>query len=139
MRERPLRCRGTGYNDSGRWRCGAEEEDAKGWPGLIMSTTLELEPTTPEVKQYQRAKITAGIASAVLALGWLALMALVLGPAVGAWLTEQFGDVQALRLLVMAALVTIGMEVLVLPLDFWSGYVLEHRYQLSNQTIGGWV
>jgi len=26
-----------------------------------------------------------------------------------------------------------------LPLDFYSGYLLEHKYELSNQTVGGWV
>ena len=26
-----------------------------------------------------------------------------------------------------------------LPLDFWSGFVLEHRYHLSNQTLLRWV
>jgi STE24 endopeptidase len=31
------------------------------------------------------------------------------------------------------------MELLTLPCDFWSSYVLEHRYQLSNQTLFGWI
>ena len=26
-----------------------------------------------------------------------------------------------------------------MPLDFYSGFVLEHRYQLSNQTVAGWL
>jgi STE24 endopeptidase len=28
---------------------------------------------------------------------------------------------------------------LTLPLDFWSSYVLEHRYKLSTQTLAGWA
>jgi STE24 endopeptidase len=32
-----------------------------------------------------------------------------------------------------------GMELLTLPLDFWSSFVLEHRYQLSNQTLFAWI
>jgi STE24 endopeptidase len=31
------------------------------------------------------------------------------------------------------------MELLTLPLDFWSSFVLEHRYHLSNQTLLGWI
>ena len=30
-------------------------------------------------------------------------------------------------------------ELLTLPISFWSSYVLEHRYGLSNQTLGRWV
>src|SRR5207249_12314290 len=32
-----------------------------------------------------------------------------------------------------------GAELLTLPLSFWSSYVLEHRYHLSNQTLAGWI
>jgi STE24 endopeptidase len=39
----------------------------------------------------------------------------------------------------MAALVAGGAEILTWPIDFWTSYVLEHRAQLSNQTLGGWV
>ena len=39
----------------------------------------------------------------------------------------------------MAAILGVGLELLTLPLSFWSGFLLEHRYDLSNQTLGGWV
>jgi STE24 endopeptidase len=39
----------------------------------------------------------------------------------------------------MAFLLGAGLEILTLPLDFWSGFILEHRHQLSNQSFLGWV
>src|SRR5579875_3402815 len=32
-----------------------------------------------------------------------------------------------------------GAELVGLPLSFYSGFVVEHRYQLSTQTPGGWI
>lgn len=104
-----------------------------------METNLELETTSPEVKQYQRSKIFANILSAVLALAWLAVLAFVLGPRLGEWMSEHLPESRALGLLVMAAVVGISLELLSLPIDFWSSYLLEHRYKLSNQTLGGWI
>ncbi|MFC1475560.1 M48 family metalloprotease [Candidatus Zixiibacteriota bacterium] len=41
----------------------------------------------------------------------------------------------AVYLLFFLLLITI----LDLPLSFYSGYLLEHEYELSNQTVGGWL
>ena len=34
---------------------------------------------------------------------------------------------------------TVLLQALTFPLDAYSGFVLEHRYNLSNQTIGAWL
>src|SRR3974377_1646198 len=96
---------------------------------------LDLEPTPPEVNRYQKQKLTAGLAKTILGLAYLAVLGIWLGPMLGNWLGE--GD--WLRLLIMAAIVGIGTEILTLPIAYWSGFVLEHRYQLSNQTLAGWM
>jgi STE24 endopeptidase len=44
-----------------------------------------------------------------------------------------------LALLIYLALFGIISQVVSLPLDFLSGYWLEHRYGLSNLTLAGWV
>jgi STE24 endopeptidase len=106
---------------------------------LVSVPPADLEPTPPEVKRYQRRKLTAALGNLLLSLAFLLVMALAVGPALGAWLREQFGDSPWLRLLVVAAVVGVGLELLTLPLAFYSGFVLEHRYQLSNQTLGKWV
>jgi STE24 endopeptidase len=100
---------------------------------------LDLEPTPPEVKRYQKQKLTAALAKTILSLAFLAVLGIWLGPSLGSWLTDIFGYRDWLRLLIMAAVTGIGMEVLTLPIAFWSGFILEHRYQLSNQTPRGWI
>ena len=100
---------------------------------------LTLEQASPEVKQYHRLKIWAGVLETVLSLAWLIAVALVLGPAIGQWLTELLGESAWLRLVGMALFLGITLEVINLPIDFWSGYIVEHRYQLSNQTLGAWI
>src|SRR5262245_9600902 len=106
---------------------------------LVSVPPADLEPTPPEVKRYQRRKLTASLGNLLLSLAFLLVMALAVGPALGEWLRAQFGDGPWLRLLVVAAVVGVGLELLTLPLAFYSGFVLEHRYQLSNQTLGKWV
>lgn len=97
---------------------------------------LELDAASPEVKRYQRQKITIAIVSAALGLGWMALLAFIVGPE----FAKEIKDWEYwLRLLASAGLLGITLELLTLPLDFYSGYILEHRYQLSNQTLAGWL
>jgi STE24 endopeptidase len=108
-------------------------------PLVTVPPVPDLEPTSPEVKRYQRQKITAGLVNAVLSLAFLAVMALAVGPHLDAWLRDWLGENPWLRLLVVAAVVGVGLELLTLPLSFWSSFVLEHRYQLSNQSLGGWI
>jgi STE24 endopeptidase len=108
-------------------------------PLVTVPPVPDLEPTSPEVKRYQRQKITAGLINAVLSLAFLAVMALAVGPHLDAWLRGWLGDSPWFRLLLVAAVVGGCLELLTLPLSFWSSFVLEHRYQLSNQTLGGWI
>ncbi|HMF18673.1 MAG TPA: M48 family metallopeptidase [Gemmataceae bacterium] len=100
---------------------------------------LDLEPTPPEVKRYQKQKLTAALAKTILGLAFLAVLGIWFGPGLGTWLTDGLGDRDWLRLLFMAAVIGIGMEALTFPIAYWSGFLLEHRYQLSNQTLAGWI
>jgi STE24 endopeptidase len=103
------------------------------------SPALDLETTAPEVKQYERQKLLASIASTVLSLAALAFLALVAGPVVDRWVRGWTGDNPWLRLVALGFLYACVLELLTLPIDFWSGYILEHRYQLSNLTFRRWV
>src|SRR4051812_3903518 len=105
----------------------------------LPDVAVVLEPTPPDVKRYHRQKLTAGLCSLVLSLGFLLVMALRFGPGLDAAVRQRVGDDRWLRLVVLAFFYSAGAELLTLPLDFWSGFVLEHRYQLSNQTLGGWA
>ncbi len=100
---------------------------------------LELESASPEVKSYQRRKILIKLISLVLSFVFLLLFALWIGPRLGPLLTQWVGESRWWQLIAVAAMVGIGSEIISIPLDFYSGYVLEHRFQLSNQTLGDWI
>jgi STE24 endopeptidase len=98
-----------------------------------------LEPVSPEVKRYERQKLTAVIANAVLSLAALAVAALLLGPWIGAHVSRITGDGYWLRLIGIGFVYASVLELLTLPISFWSSFILEHRYGLSNQTFRRWV
>ncbi len=54
-------------------------------------------------------------------------------------LAERFaGPGLAARAAYLAGFVTIT-TIFLLPLNFFSGYIVEHRFDLSNQTMSGWL
>jgi STE24 endopeptidase len=99
----------------------------------------ELEPTPAEVKRYQRQKLFASVGSLILSLLFLAITALWAGPAIDHAVRAWTGDNRWLRIIALAFVYASCLELLTLPLTFWSGFVLEHRYQLSNQSFRAWV
>src|SRR5437868_5068983 len=99
----------------------------------------EPEATPPEVKQYQRQKLMVSVCSIILTVAFLLVAALSAGPKINEWVEQVIGANRWARLAALAFVYVACLEILSLPLDFWSGYVLEHRYQLSNQTLAGWV
>ncbi len=101
-----------------------------------MDDALELAP--PNVKRYQRQKLLADAASTIVALGWLAVLAVVLGPMLAGDIRGLVGETPWLRLVAMAAVVAVTLELVTAPIDFWSSYLVEHQHQLSNQTLLGW-
>ena len=103
------------------------------------SSAYELEPPSPEVKRYERLKLCASVASLVVSLALLTIAALVIGPQLNDVLEEEVTENYWLRLAILAFIYAVALELLTLPIDFWSGYVLEHRFQLSNQTLRGWI
>ncbi len=102
-------------------------------------TSLALEPTPPDVKRYQRLKLIASVASLLVTLAVVAVAALRLGPRVNDAVAAVVGDGPWPRLIGLGFVYAATLELLTLPLAFWSGYVLEHRFGLSNQTLGRWV
>lgn len=94
--------------------------------------------TPPEVKRYQRYKLVASVASLLLTLLVLLIAGLVAGPALDRGVRDLVGTNRWLRLTVLAFLYAAALEAVTLPLAFWSGYVLEHRYGLSNESLPRW-
>jgi STE24 endopeptidase len=117
------------------------------WPSCMTTVasevdgvpSLELEGSPAEVKRYQRQKLIAGIVSLILSLALLAVTAFSAGPLIDRFVRTWTGDDRWLRLIALGFVYAAGIELLTLPLTFWSSFILEHRYHLSNQSLAAWV
>ncbi|HEX7335817.1 MAG TPA: M48 family metallopeptidase [Gemmatimonadales bacterium] len=54
-------------------------------------------------------------------------------------LAQRVGRRRLLSVMAYAVLITLVMALLSLPLAYYSGYVRQHTYGLSNQSLGRWV
>jgi STE24 endopeptidase len=104
-----------------------------------MTETLRPESLDQRAKRYHRARRRLGIARFVLNAAFL-LGLLFAGWSVAlrdmAWSWTSNGWAAVLFYVLLLGGIS---RVLSLPLSFYSGYVLEHRYGLSNLRLGGWV
>lgn len=100
---------------------------------------LELEATSPEVKRYHRQKMTLSLVSFGLVFAFIVFMAMRGGLWLDAQVRDFVGERFWLRLMVLGAFYAAAVELIGLPFHFVSGFVLEHRYELSNQSFRGWV
>jgi STE24 endopeptidase len=90
-----------------------------------------------EAKRYGRQSLALGLADTGLDILYLGVMAVWFAAPLGAWF-EQHIDSASLRVLAMFASVYGLHECVSLPLAYFSGFVFEHRYGLSQQTRGRW-
>ena len=86
-----------------------------------------------DVKRYHRTKLLVSLVGTVVFLLYAAAWAWWGGEAL-VQLTEQ----RWIGLLLFAALFGGVHQVLTLPLDYYAEFVIEHRYELSNQSLTRW-
>lgn len=103
--------------------------------------------TTKEIPDYDREKAKRYAnqryaLTGLTTLYWLTFLVLFLVTGASDALKEAaFGSAgpgiggQALYLLGFILITSLAL----LPLGYYQGYVVEHRFELSNQTIGGWL
>ncbi len=93
-----------------------------------------------EAKRYGRWEVACGVADKLLDVAYLAVAALLLAVPLDGWLagTRWLGHGDSLRLAVLFLVVTAGHIAVSFPLSFFSGYVLEHRFELSRQSLPAW-
>lgn len=95
-----------------------------------------------EAQRYGRVSLVLALADMALDVIYLGSMAFVFARPIDAWLASHemlAGEQSILRLLALLGVV-VGIHILVsLPLSFYSGYVIEHRFKLSNQSLGRWI
>lgn len=93
---------------------------------------------SPLPKAYSRSKLFLGLASSALSFAFLAVVALTgIAARLAAWTEGATGGGYGAFMLFCASL-AFASGLLGFPLAFRSGYVLEHRYGLSTQTLRVW-
>ena len=88
-----------------------------------------------KAKRYNNTKLALSLSGTIL--GWVFLGAIVMlgaTTAIEGWAYTMTSS-PTLALLIFAFVIGFLNAILFSPLSFYSGYVLEHKYELSNQTI----
>jgi len=105
-------------------------------------TAREMSPAElAEAREYGRLSLYVDLADRAVDFVYLAVMAFVLARPLDAWLQSYalLSERAWLRLIPLFFSVY-GIHLAVsLPLSYYSGYVLEHRFGLSNLTRLGWL
>jgi STE24 endopeptidase len=91
-----------------------------------------------EAKRYGRQRMVASLANKALEFSLLVLFAVWLAWPLDRWLAGPIAS-PTLRLLALWGIIAAVSAVVGLPLDFYQGYVLEHRYGMSRQTGLRWA
>lgn len=90
-------------------------------------------------KKYSNTKLAIGIGEAVVSF-LLILFFVLLGYSANLdlWL-QEFIPNNYLRLLAFTFILGISATILFSPVSYYTGYYLEHKYNLSNQTFWKWI
>ena len=92
-----------------------------------------------QAKTYNRLKLAVGIFSSILTAPVMVFFVLSGYSRTLAEHVRIIAPHPYPALLLFAAAIGIAQAVVTLPLSFYSGYILEHRFDLSNQSIGRWI
>jgi STE24 endopeptidase len=103
-----------------------------------MTPPEDKETLEKKSKRYARTRHILSVLNLVLAFGFLVFMVLCLTIPVREF-ARGLADGYYQQLGVYYACFWLLMFVVGLPLDFYSGYILEHAYELSNQSFFGWA
>lgn len=94
-----------------------------------------------EAKRYGRLKLACAVGDRAVSLAYLTAAAFWFGIPLEAWLRKAplLAACWSLRLAAFLLVLLALQSVISLPLTFYSSYVLEHRFQLSRLSLGGWL
>jgi len=90
-------------------------------------------------KLYNKIKLRLTIFSLTLDIIMIGLIAF---SGISSFLMGHISPVSAneyMQFIMFITVLGLSASALTLPIDFYSGYILEHRFELSNQTIGKWI
>jgi STE24 endopeptidase len=92
-----------------------------------------------QARQYERIHNWLFVVDLVLTL---VLLLVFLFSGLSAWLASQCRLVSAnpwIHITLYLAIAVVAQSVLLLPLSYYSGFYLEHKFALSNETLWGWT
>jgi STE24 endopeptidase len=95
-----------------------------------------------EAKRYGRQQLACALIDKGLDVAYLAAIAFFTAKPLDQWLGDTFpllGRFASARLLVFLLMVTAGHVLVSFPLSCYAGYVLEHKFGLSNLRFRGWL
>jgi STE24 endopeptidase len=95
-----------------------------------------------EARQYGRYSLACTLADKGLDVVYLTVATFILARPLDAWLGHAWQPLErwaSLRLIALYFIVMLLHMVVSLPLVYYSGHVLEHRFHLSKLTLGGWI
>ena len=94
-----------------------------------------------EAKRFGRYDLVCTLADKAVDLAFLAVAGLLLAKPIDDWLQSYsvLESYRSLRLVVLLLIVTAAHAGVSFPLSIYSGHILEHRFGLSRQTLGGWL
>ncbi|MEW6511139.1 MAG: M48 family metallopeptidase [Bacteroidota bacterium] len=96
-------------------------------------------PHPDRAKAYSRLKLALGIASSVLSFALLVVLAVTdASGTIAAWCRSAVGGDYP-SLLLFAACIGVLQSAVTIPLAWYSGYRVEHRFGLSNQSLARWA
>jgi STE24 endopeptidase len=92
-----------------------------------------------EAKRYNRQAFCCDLLDRAIDVLYLAGITWLGAVPLDRWLQSfDFGQRPSIRLVALFLLVTVIHIAVSLPLSFYSGHILEHRYQLSRQSAARW-
>jgi STE24 endopeptidase len=116
-----------------------------------IETTPEASQTVPEeqtpeqrveARRYNHISLACTLADMAIDLIYLGLMAFVFAHPIDAWLASfppLAGEQSILRLITLFLIVMLAHIFVSLPLSFYSHFVVEHQFGLSNQSLRRWL
>ncbi len=95
-----------------------------------------------EARRYSHVSLACTLADMAIDVAFLGLMAFIFARPIDTWLSSFVpfsGEHSILRLLALFGVVMLLHILISMPLSFYSNYVVEHRFALSNQSLRRWL
>ena len=108
--------------------------------GTFQQRTMTDTPQTRDPKRYERTKLLIGLANLVI---YILAPTIILVTGASASIRDTISDeitgIVVLGAVAYVVLASIALELLTLPIGYFSGHVLERRNGLTRRSVGGWT